>query len=131
MYLRARFAATFVCMYCLLLLVLMILLPSPPPPMCRLWQLQSKMAAVGGEGTYEARLERVVLARAGIEQRLQVGLAAGTAQYVLPASTAFQLVALPGLAALLAACTALYQYGQINLPPCLPALSLPPSAETD
>jgi hypothetical protein len=38
-----------------------------------LWQLQSKMAAVGGEGAYAARLERVVEARAGIEQRLQVG----------------------------------------------------------
>lgn len=47
---------------------------SPLSPRCasRLWQLQSKMAAVGGEGTYEARLERVVQARAGIEQRLQV-----------------------------------------------------------
>lgn len=39
----------------------------------RLWQLQSKMAAVGGENAYAARLERVVEARGGIEQRLQVG----------------------------------------------------------
>ncbi|KAI3436374.1 hypothetical protein D9Q98_002427 [Chlorella vulgaris] len=39
--------------------------------LARLWQLQNKMAAVGGEGTYEARLGRVVEARAGIEQRLQ------------------------------------------------------------
>lgn len=45
--------------------------PAHPSP-CRLWQLQNKMAAVGGEGTYEARLGRVVEAWAGIEQRLQV-----------------------------------------------------------
>ncbi|PSC68405.1 SET domain-containing [Micractinium conductrix] len=39
--------------------------------LARLWQLQSKMAAVGGEGTYEARLDRVTTARAGLEERLQ------------------------------------------------------------
>ena len=66
----------------------------PRPSVCRLWQLQSKMAAVGGEGTYEARLERVVLARAGIEQRLQVGLAAGSAQSALPTALLVQLAAL-------------------------------------
>ena len=44
-----------------------------PTPARRLWQLQSKMAAVGGEGTYEARLDRVTTARAGLEERLQVG----------------------------------------------------------
>ena len=43
---------------------------------CRLWQLQSKMAAVGGEATYEARLERVAAARVGVEQRLLVSCAA-------------------------------------------------------
>jgi hypothetical protein len=40
--------------------------------LARLWQLQAKMAAVGGgPGAYEARLERVAEARLGLEQRLQ------------------------------------------------------------
>ena len=56
-----------------------ILRSSPVPPcpsacpLCRLWQLQSKMAAVGGDGAYNARLDRVAAARVGLEQRLQVG----------------------------------------------------------
>jgi len=47
--------------------------PAPAPHPRRLWQLQSKMAAVGGEGAYVARLDRVASARSGLEQRLQVG----------------------------------------------------------
>ena len=39
--------------------------------LARLWQLQSKMAAVGGGAGYDARLERVALARANLEHRLQ------------------------------------------------------------
>ncbi|KAL4420877.1 hypothetical protein ABPG77_002836 [Micractinium sp. CCAP 211/92] len=39
--------------------------------LARLWQLQSKMAAVGGDGAYNARLDRVAAARVGLEQRLQ------------------------------------------------------------
>ena len=42
--------------------------------LCRLWQLQNKMAAVGGEGAYDARLDRVAAARSNLEQRLQVGV---------------------------------------------------------
>ena len=51
--------------------------PAHTPPLAgrRLWQLQAKMAAVGGgPGAYEARLERVAEARFGLEQRLQVGI---------------------------------------------------------
>lgn len=36
-----------------------------------MWQLQNKMAAVGGEGAYDARLDRVSAARTNLEQRLQ------------------------------------------------------------
>ncbi|GAB4823249.1 hypothetical protein N2152v2_010295 [Parachlorella kessleri] len=39
--------------------------------LARLWQLQNKMAAVGGEGAYDARLDRVAAARSNLEQRLQ------------------------------------------------------------
>lgn len=46
--------------------------PQPHFQLCRLWQLQAKMAAVGGGSAYEARLERVAEARSGVEQRLQV-----------------------------------------------------------
>ncbi|KAK9834837.1 hypothetical protein WJX81_002704 [Elliptochloris bilobata] len=39
--------------------------------LARLWQLRNKMGAVGGNGTYEARLERVRSAIDGLEQRLR------------------------------------------------------------
>ena len=45
---------------------------SPCCVLCRLWQVQNKMAAVGGEGAYDARLDRVAAARSNLEQRLQV-----------------------------------------------------------
>lgn len=48
----------------------------PRPACCRLWQLQNKMAAVGGGSAYDARLDRVVAARTNLEQRLQVGVVA-------------------------------------------------------
>lgn len=39
--------------------------------LARLWQLQAKMGAVGGAASYNVRLERVVAARQGVQQRLQ------------------------------------------------------------
>lgn len=38
--------------------------------LARLYQLQNKMEAVGHAGAYDARLERVLAARAAVEQRL-------------------------------------------------------------
>jgi len=35
--------------------------------LARLWQLQAKMAAVGGAGAYDARLDRVIRARGALE----------------------------------------------------------------
>ena len=98
----------------------------PLPPVSRLWQLQSKMTAVGGEGTYEARLERVVQARAGIEQRLQVGQAAGVTACI--ACLHCEPAGCPGRPACMPAhsrtCTAPHQHHQQNRLPC-PALPCP------
>ena len=38
--------------------------------LARLYQLQNKMEAVGRAGAYDARLERVLAARAAVEERL-------------------------------------------------------------
>lgn len=38
--------------------------------LARLYQLQNKMEAVGAVGAYDARLERVLVARSAVEERL-------------------------------------------------------------